>query len=80
MIKKITLEGFNDLGDLGGAKYEGQKLKYFKKTKKQKKHQNKYVFWFFLVYWTGAHHILHVGIFLHSLSIWNGPRAWGALK
>ena len=38
MIKKITLEGFNDLG---GAKYEDWKLKYFKKTKNNKKASNK---------------------------------------
>ena len=79
MIKKNILERFNDRG---GATVRGKRGKYFKKTKhNKKKHKNGDVFWLFLdVYWTKTHHILHVGIFLHALSIRNGPRAWGALK
>ncbi len=79
MIKKIILEGFNDRGE---GNLRGGRGKNFKKTKHNKKNIKTYMYCgFFLdVYWTKTHHILHVGIFLHALSIWNGPRAWGALK
>ena len=76
MIKKIILEGFNDRG---GANVRGRRGKTSKSQKK--KTLNKNIFCFFLdVYWTRAHHILHGEFFLHPRAIWNGPRAWGALK
>ena len=72
MIKKIILEGFNDRGE---GNLRGRRGKNFKNTKNNKqKHKNRDVFWLFLdVYWTKAHHILHVQVFLHFEGIWNGP-------
>lgn len=73
------MERFNDRGGAIVRGKRGETSKIQKITKKSLK--KKHVFWQYLgVYWTKTHHILHARIFLHSEGIWNGPKAWGALK